>query len=116
MRLRWLLAVALCAILAGGGLAAPRPAGLGTVGGSVLDAKGKPVANARVTLQASDGGHLQTAETNTQGKFWFPSLPEGQYDVRAYDQGRVSEWRQNVWVSPGHQTNITLHLHLKKTK
>jgi len=93
--------------------AVPSAAGLGTVGGQVLDPKGKPVADARVTLQDSDGGHLQTTETNTQGHFWFPSLPEGQYSVRASDRGLISEWRQNVWVSPGHQTDVTLSLRPK---
>ena len=73
--------------------------------------QGKPVADARVTLQDTEGGHLKTTETNSQGHFWFPSLPEGQYSVRASDQGRVSEWRQGVWVSPGQQTDVTLHLH-----
>ena len=99
--------------LAVGSLAAPSPAGLGTVGGQVLDSQGNPVPDARVTLQDSDGGHLQTTETNTQGHFWFPSLPEGQYSVRASDRGRISEWRQNVWVSPGRQTDVTLKLRPK---
>jgi hypothetical protein len=115
MRLKSLVAASLYAALAAGSLAAPSPAGLGTVGGQVLDPKGKPVRDARVTLQDSDGGHLQTTKTNTQGHFWFAFLPEGQYSVRAYDQGRVSEWRQNVWVSPGHQTDVTLHLRPKKS-
>lgn len=110
MRPKWLLAASLYAPLAVCSLAAPGPARLGTVGGQVLDHKGKPVAGAHVTLQASDGGDLQTTETNTQGHFWFPLLPEGQYSVRASDHGRVSEWRQNVWVSPGHETDVALHL------
>ena len=100
-------------VLALGSLGALSAAGLGTVGGQVLDLKGKAVADARVTLQDSDGGHLQSTETNTQGHFWFPSLPEGQYSVRASDRGRISEWRQNVWVSPGRQTDVTLKLRPK---
>lgn len=111
MRPKWLLAASLSASLAVCSLAAPGPARVGTVGGQVLDRKDKAVAGAHVTLQASDGGDLQTTETNTQGRFWFPFLPEGQYSVRASSHGLVSEWRQNVWVSPGQQTNVTLHLH-----
>src|SRR5215472_1227360 len=110
MILKRVLAASLYAALAVGSLAAPSRAGLGTVGGQVLDLKGKPVARAHVTLQASDGDQLQTTQTNNEGHFWFPFLPEGQYSVRASDQGRVSEWRQNVWVSPGRQTDVTLHL------
>lgn len=110
MRLKWLLAALLCAVLAVGSLAAPSRPGLGTVGGQVLDVKGKPVAHAHVTLQATDGDQLQATETNNQGHFWFAFLPEGQYSVRASLQGRVSEWRQGVWVSPGRQTDVTLHV------
>jgi len=93
---------------------APRPAGVGTVAGQVLGTDGKPVPGARVTLQAAEGHHVETAETNQQGRFWFASLPEGQYSVRASYEGRVSEWRQNVWVAPGEQTNVVLHLQAKK--
>ena len=110
MRLKWFPVVSMCAVLAAGSLSAATPTGLGTVGGQVLDTKSKPVPDARLTLQDSEGGHLQTTQTNTQGHFWFPSLPEGQYSVRASDPGRISEWQQNVWVSPGRQTEVTLHL------
>jgi len=111
MRIKSLVSVALFALIASICTAA---AGLGTVGGQVLDAGGAPVADAFVTLQSSEGGHLQTAQTNAEGRFWFASLPEGQYSVRASNHGRVSEWKQNVWVSPGRQTNVTLHLRAKK--
>jgi hypothetical protein len=109
-----LLAGLLCAALAASGGAAPRPAGLGTIAGQVLASNGKAVAGARVTLQAAEGRHVETAEANQHGRFWFASLPEGQYSVRAAYQGRVSEWRQNVWVTPGEQTNVVLHLRAKK--
>ena len=112
MRIKWLIATLICTLTVL--TTSASPAGLGTVGGQVVDAKGASVANALVTLQAAEGGHLQTAQSNTEGRFWFASLPEGQYSVRASDSGRVSEWRQNVWVSPGRQTNVTLHLHPQK--
>lgn len=102
-------------VMVASGANAPRPAGLGTVAGQVLGPDGKAVAGARVTLQAAEGHHVETAETNQQGRFWFASLPEGQYGVRASYQGRVSEWRQNVWVAPGEQTNVVLHLQAKKS-
>jgi len=105
----------LSAVLALAAVAAPRPGGLGTVAGQVLSANGKPVAGARVTLQAAEGHRIQIAETNDQGRFWFASLPEGQYDVRASYEDRVSEWRHGVWVAPGEQTNVVLHLHPKKS-
>jgi protocatechuate 3,4-dioxygenase beta subunit len=109
MRFNWFLIV-LTSMLAAATFAASPPVGLGTVGGKVVDTKNQPVLDARVTLQASGGHFLQTTQTNAKGHFWFASLPEGQYSVRASDHDRVSEWRQNIWVSPGKQTDITLHL------
>jgi hypothetical protein len=88
---------------------------MGTIGGQVVGPTGKAIAGARVTLQGAEGRHPQTTETNEQGHFWFASLPEGLYLLRAYHQGRVSEWRQNVWVSPGEQTNVVLHVRAKKS-
>ena len=114
MRLQCFLAASLGAVLAISCVAVASPGGLGTVGGQVLDPKDKPVAGAHVTLQDTEGRHLQTTETNTEGRFWIPSLPEGQYSVRASDQGRVSEWVKNVWVAPGRETDVTLHLAPKK--
>jgi hypothetical protein len=104
----------LCAALAAGVNAGARPGGLGTIGGQVLNAAGKPVAGAHVTVQSTEGAKLQVTDTNDQGRFWVASLPEGQYSVRASDEGRVSEWRQGVWVAPGEQTNVVLHLRPKK--
>ncbi len=114
MRPRLLAAGLLWAALAAGAGAAPQATGLGTIGGRVLGPDGKAVEDARVTLQWSDGRHPQTTKTNAQGRFWFPSLPSGLYDLRAYSRGHSSEWRHNVWVDPGRQTNVTLRLRPKK--
>ena len=114
MRPRLLAAGLLWAALAAGAGAAPQTRGLGTIGGQVLGLDGKVVEDARVTLQWSDGRHPHTTKTNAQGRFWFPSLPSGLYDLRAYSRGHSSEWRHNVWVNPGRQTNVTLRLRLKK--
>ena len=116
MRSKLAVAGLLGALLTVSAIAAPRPKGLGTIGGQVVEPGGKAIAGARVTLQAAEGRHPETTETNDQGHFWFASLPEGLYDLRAYYQGHVSEWRQNVWVSPGQQTNVILHLRPKKSR
>ena len=114
MRLKLFVVASLCVLIGVLSASAFPVVGLGTVGGRVVNAQGAPVAAAVVTLQASDGGELQTTQTNTQGRFWFASLPEGQYSVRASDHRLVSEWRQNVWVAPGRETDVTLHLRLSK--
>lgn len=114
MKLKFLAVASLFTLIAAISASALPPVGLGTVGGQVLNTQGAAVAAALVTLQASDGGQLQTTQTNSEGRFWFASLPEGQYSVRASDHGLVSEWRQNVWVAPGRQTDVTLHLRAPK--
>ena len=114
MKLRFLPIVSLLILIAAMTTSAVPPAGLGTIGGQVLNAQSGPVTGAMVTMQSSEGGRLQTTQTNEQGRFWFASLPEGQYSVRASDHGLASEWRQNVWVAPGRETDVTLHLRPKK--
>lgn len=89
-------------------------AGTGTLAGTVLDAHGTPVADATVTLQTSDGRHPIATATNGQGRYFFPQLRRGYYDVRAYHHGAWSEWKHNVMVTVGRQTEITLRLRHNK--
>jgi hypothetical protein len=84
--------------------------GLGTLGGTVMDHKGKPVAGASVTIQTSDGRHPHVTTTNEQGRFFFPELIHGLYDVRAYSNGRWTEWKHNTTVRTGKQTEVKLRL------
>lgn len=114
MRFSLLAAGLVLAALIQDATATPQFTGEGTVGGQVLGTDGKAVSGARVTLQASDGRLPKTTETNREGRFWFPSLATGLYDVRAYSKGRLSDWRRNVWVDRGKQTNVTLRLRSKK--
>jgi hypothetical protein len=84
--------------------------GLGTVAGTVVNVSGTPVPDARVTLQGADGSAPQSTETNLQGRFFFPQLDHGYYDVRAYFNGAWSAWKHNVEVKPGKQTEVKLEI------
>lgn len=84
--------------------------GMGTLAGTVLSQTGKPVADARVTSQGADGSHPQTTTTNAQGRFFFPELVHGYYDVRAYHAGAWTAWKHNVEVNTGKQTEVKLRL------
>jgi hypothetical protein len=108
------LALLASALTAPGAIAAPQTKALGTIGGQVFSPSGFAVSGARVTLQTADGKSPQTTVTNDQGRFWFPMLDVGMYDVRAASEGHSSEWRHNVGVSIGRQTTIALHLPSKK--
>lgn len=90
--------------------------GMGTLAGTVIGSSGKPVAGARVTSQGADGSHPQSTVTNTQGRFFFPDLHHGYYDLRAYSGGAWSEWKHNIEVKTGKQTEVKLELPASKKK
>ncbi len=96
--------------IAGGGW------GKGTLAGTVLGPSGATVAGARVMSQNADGQHPQVTLTNDQGRYFFPQLVHGLYDVRAYHNGAWSEWKHNIAVYTGEQTEVTLRLPVKTAK
>lgn len=98
----------LCAILAFA--AAAQEGGMGTLSGVVLSAKGRPVEGARVIMQTASGGAPDATTTNAHGRFFFPELTHGYYDVRASFAGKSTDWKHNIEVSTGKQTNVTLRL------
>ena len=90
--------------------------GMGTLAGTVLWTNGKPVADARVTLQDAGASHPDVTTTNAQGRFFFSELLHGYYDVRAYSNGAWSDWKHNIEVKTGKQTDVRLQLVAKPKK
>jgi Carboxypeptidase regulatory-like domain len=84
--------------------------GLGTVAGKVVDEHGKPVADASVTIQTSDGLYPHATHTDVNGHFEFVRFSAGQYDVRASAKGVITDWTKRVILRPKKTTDITLRL------
>jgi hypothetical protein len=84
--------------------------GMGTLAGTVLDSRGKTVAGASVTMQSATDGNPHATKSNAQGRFFFPELNHGYYDVRASFGGMASDWKHNIEVNTGEQTEVTLRL------
>ena len=103
------VALLLCLGLATLTLAAQQ-GGMGTLAGTVLNGKGRPVAGASVTMENASGGSPHATTTNAQGRFFFPELVHGYYDVRAAHNGAASDWKHNIEVRTGKQTDVTLRL------
>jgi uncharacterized GH25 family protein len=82
----------------------------GTLAGVVLDAKGKPVANATVTIQTSDGLHPHATHTDSDGRFEFARYRTGQYDVRAFARGDFSDWMKRLTIRARKTTAVTLRM------
>jgi Carboxypeptidase regulatory-like domain len=88
--------------------------GMGTLAGTVVGSNGRPIVGAHVTSQEAGGSHPGFTTTNAQGRFFFPELTRGYYDVRAYAKGSWSEWKHNIEVKTGKQTDVTLRIPQKK--
>ena len=88
---------------------------LGTLEGTV-DRDGRPLAGARVTAEEAEGAHPHATLTNGDGRFFFPRLSPGLYNLRAYYKGTWSGWAKNAEVKAGKGTNGTLHVPISATK
>lgn len=90
--------------------------GLGTVQGTVLDAHGKPVAEASVTIQTSDGLKPHATHTDSSGHYEFTRYDAGQYDLRAYSKGQFSDWSKHIVIRPKKTTDVTLRMPPESTE
>jgi hypothetical protein len=83
---------------------------VGNLTGTVVDAKGKPVADATVTMQSSDGKKPYATHTDADGHFQFTRYETGQYDLRAYSSGMFSDWAKRISIRSQKTTALTLRL------
>ena len=81
----------------------------GTLEGKVLDAKGRPLANAQVTILATKGSLERTTKTGSDGSFAFASVPEAMSVLvsRDEDLSRVAA-RTEVQVPEGGKRSIEI--------
>lgn len=78
----------LSGLLASAGLSAA------TIGGSLFDANGAPVPNAKASILNADTAAKLEATTSFDGKFVFESLPAGQYILRIEKPGFPALYRE----------------------
>jgi hypothetical protein len=67
-----------------------------TIVGSVTDASGAVVPNAKVTLTETNTGVDRTATTNASGNYTYPNLPPGRYRVTVEMTGFKKEVRDGI--------------------
>lgn len=100
-----------CALLIG---AFSRPSfarvATGTLQGIVLDARGRAISGATVTIQTSDGTHPHATHTDGNGHFAFVRFAIGQYDLRAYRNGSYSDWAKRVVIRSKRPASVTLQI------
>src|SRR5690348_7679415 len=81
-----------------------------TITGTVLDADGRPVANASVTCQTSSGLKPRAVHTDRSGRFFITGLKQESYDLRASRSGAYSDWDRNIPLGKSQTKNVTLQL------
>ena len=81
-----------------------------TITGTVLDADGKPVANASVTCETSSGSKPRAVHTDSKGRFFITGLRQESYDLRASRNGAYSDWERNIPLGKSQTKTVTLQL------
>ncbi len=73
----------------------------GSIRGTVQDVKSRPVPGAHVTLQSMASGAVRTVRTDQQGRFDFPNVPLGTYQLSVAAEGFISSL-QPVTIESGY--------------
>jgi Carboxypeptidase regulatory-like domain len=81
-----------------------------TITGTVLDADGRPVANASVTCETSSGLKPRAVHTDKSGKFFITGLKQESYDLRASRNGAYSDWERNIPLGKNQTKTVNLQL------
>ena len=80
------------------------------ISGLVLDANGKPVANAAISCESSGGLRPRAVHADGKGRFVITGLKQDSYDLRASSNGAYSDWEKNIPLRKGQSKAITLRL------
>src|SRR3954454_17161158 len=85
---------------------------LGTITGTVSDAQGAAVPNAKVTISEEATGVSIPTQTNDSGIYTLPTLRPGTYDVTVEASGFQKSQQKSIVVNPGAPTavNITMQV------
>ena len=78
----------------------------GTIAGAVTDQSGAAIPGAKVTAKNTETGIARETVTGPTGRYEFPSLPGGAYEVTATSQGFQTSVRSGITLSLGQNAVI----------
>jgi hypothetical protein len=81
-----------------------------TLLGTVTDASGAVISNAKVIVTETNTAVSRTGETNASGNYSFPDLPPGQYTVLVEVAGFKKETKTNIDLLVNTSTRVDLQL------
>ena len=84
--------------------------GRGTISGTVSDASGAAVPNAKVIAKRNDTGQVTTVTSDAAGLYVFPSLPPAPYTVGATAAGFSRVTDPNAILQADQALTVNLHL------
>src|SRR6516225_3924396 len=87
-------------------------AGTGVIVGTVIDPTGATIFGATVTLRDAATNAVRTASTNQAGRYDFPNLPPGKYDLIINKSGFRQAKFSNVDVVVGESRTLDVKLDL----
>ncbi|MBZ5720220.1 MAG: tetratricopeptide repeat protein [Acidobacteriia bacterium] len=85
-------------------------AGSAMLQGSVRDSRGHPLVAAKVCLQSQSGAQILAVNTDAEGTYRFPALPEGAYTLRAEMAGYTEATFGPVVLGPRASKTVGLTL------
>jgi outer membrane receptor protein involved in Fe transport len=86
-----------------------------TVSGTIRDAGGSPIAGAKVTAINVDRNQKQQSVTDTAGRFRFPVLTVGAYELTAARDGFAS-WHRTLRLAVGTSLDIPITLSMTQSE
>ena len=76
-----------CALIIGQVVRAQESVNYASIGGRVTDASGAVVEGAQVKARQKETNLISTADTDREGRFRFPYLHVGPYEIKVHYQG-----------------------------
>ena len=104
-----LYAAFLCSAIVGV-LSAQQTVNNASVGGRVTDPSGAAIQNARVAARQMDTNIVSVVETNREGRFRFPYLKVGRYEIMAGHVG-FADVTEPVTLTVGSAFDLPIALH-----
>ncbi len=83
---------------------------LGTVSGTITDASGAAVPNARITIANDATGVATNSQTNDAGSYTIPALIPGTYTLTVEESGFQKAQQKGIIVNPGEPATVSIAL------